>query len=359
MSKKLSVWSKSRLIVSSFLASTGQIILTPLFIDSFADQFHQPNPYFVMIFILSTEPIIYLPFAINKFKSFVKLPLKQHREIFNLSLITTLSYFMIMLSSSGLRTPVNLQSVLVQTNVPLTLFLSHFLLNKILTRRQIIGALMILFGISLTLIPNVIYLAYDQYDFHNILWSLVFITGMLFGSLSLVYTDLILERNQIDVVVINVWSGIYQFGLTVLFFPINLVPLIGTSNSFQEWSDQFMYASYRFSECSTPFYLGVALAVIIAVNSLIATTIIKYFSAGHLAMINSLSAPLSVSYWFLFPHQNQINFQTIVMNYIGCIIIIVSLFYINQRDYETLSDEGFPDADEKGLLQLDGVNGSV
>ncbi len=332
----------SCLYLASILAFAGQIIMTPIFIDSFKEEGGVANPYFVIILSALSQTVICVLCCPHKFLSLFKLSLGHHRLLFGLGFYWAISYVIVAIGSSGDRTPVDLQAIFSQTNIPFTFMLSYCLLQSRPNPRQRKMSLLIIFGALISLMPTFVDLHNESYAKTALLWCLIYLGGMLVNSMSLIYNEQIFSKPDYSfgIYELNCWANFYQLMVSLAMFWINFLPFIGTSDSFGHWQHDLATSVHCFFHCQTSGYKGGLFIIAVVVGSFVSTVIIKIKSANCLTLINSLAPPISITYWAFASNLSPFR---LVMNYLGALVIILAIVWGERPQSPTNSTRGLLD----------------
>jgi hypothetical protein len=316
----------SCLYLTSILSFAGQMVITPIFIDSFKEEGGMANPYFVIILSALSQTLLCVFCYPHKIPLLFKLPRGHHQLLFGLGFYWALSYVIVAIGSSGDRTPVDLQAIFSQTNIPFTFMLSYCLLRSRQGQRQQRMSILIVFGTLLTLIPTFVDLHNESYAKTALLWCLIYLGGMLINSMSLIYNEKVYANNEYSVSLyqLNCWANFYQLVISLSLFWVNFIPFVGTSSSFSNWRHDLAISTHCFFHCPTSGYKGIIFILAVTIGSVVSTIVIKVKSANCLTLINSLAPPISITYWAF---ASDLSPFRLVMNYVGAIVIILAILW--------------------------------
>lgn len=210
--------------------------------------------------------------------------------------------------------------VLVQQSaIPISMVISRYALNSVYTKAQYVGAVVVLLGIVVVLIPNFFGGSEPKVDASSsapgagvtpemeMIWLLVLVVSCVPMCLSSVYKEKALGETEIDVMYLNGWVAIFQFLIAIpLCVPTSWVQntpissimpsMIGGMkcwagvNSITEDNNPY---NQPLDDCSSaPLYVTVYLFFNVVYNFLI-VIILKLGSANILWMASTVIVPLS------------------------------------------------------------------
>eukprot|EP01114_Cavostelium_apophysatum_P006835 TRINITY_DN18338_c0_g1_i1.p1 TRINITY_DN18338_c0_g1~~TRINITY_DN18338_c0_g1_i1.p1 ORF type:complete len:212 (+),score=23.18 TRINITY_DN18338_c0_g1_i1:41-676(+) len=147
--------------VGSIIGGIGQQIILPIYLSTFG---HLVGAYWVLWFSSFSFTVIFgIAAVFQYFKGAVTGEMRRWKWIPYLMLIglfDSMNGFMTVYSSFLGRVPGALQSILLQASLPVTLIFSKAIVGKTYNGRQMIGASLVVVGITISLIPLFI-------DIHN------------------------------------------------------------------------------------------------------------------------------------------------------------------------------------------------
>ena len=197
--------------------------------------------------------------------------------------------------------------VLVQQSaIPISMAISKVFLQAHYTPSQYLGALVVLLGIAVVLIPNFQGGA-DSPSHSELLWIFVLVVSCVPMCLSSVYKEKALGEMEIDVIFLNGWVAVFQFLIALpLLYPSSLVINIPVSGilpnlyggalcwcGYDSITEANLSASQTVDNCSSaPLFVNLYLLFNIGFNLLI-VVILKHGSANILWMASTVIVPLS------------------------------------------------------------------
>lgn len=322
------------LTFGTIITNIANAVLAPLFIDSFINGNHKSNSYFTVIFSIIWQILVFI--IVSYFK---KIKVKTfnwdlHKSFIFLALFWTINLICILFSSSETKTPVDLQAILSQIGLPFTVLFSYYMKKEVLNKFEKIGIVIVLIGISMSLIPNFIQLGTHTFTIINLFWCCMFIIGVLFYGLSTVYMDIMFNKykNELNIYQLIIYTNTYQLIFTILLFWLNIIPYFGNNSSLNNFIEEFIYGfKCFFYECKYTGMYGTIWNIIANLNFLFTVLLIKYISGNYMALISSISSPLSISVWLVLGI--KFNLINIIMDYIGCLWIILGIviFILNNE----------------------------
>lgn len=325
------------LIIGTILLNISGFVINPLFVDSFGT--HKTNSYFVIAFSLITQTFIFIIFSYYKQIKIWTLEINSHKKFVIQSLMWTVNFTFILFACSKARTPIDLQPILSQLNIIFSILLSYFIKKEFLNKFEKIGVSIIILGIIITLLPNCVSLYDSNSDFTyiNFFWCIIFIIGIFLYSLSNIYTNTIFSENDnINIYQLIIWGNLYQSIFTGLLFWLNIVPYFGNNSSLYEFGTEFIYGlECFFYECKYTWIIGLLFSVIGCLGFYFSTSLVKNVSANFMILISSISSPLTITFWLLFPNLSNSSFPliNILMDYFGSIFIIIGIIvYIKNNE---------------------------
>jgi len=337
---------KYQIVITTVLMIIGQssqTILLPLFTDSFKKINSTINPYFVLLICSISYTLFFLVIQLVKQK--MKIEAQYHKWIILIALFSALDDTMLTYSSPPQRTPVDIQGILIQFTVPFTFFLSRIVTKEQLSGRKLFGAVIICIGIITSLIPIIYSLCIGNHKFeiNNIIWIGIFIISTVSSVFTNVLQDktLKLNNNRLKITQLLMWMSFYQLLYVVIFALFDLVPNFGNSDSFYdlliEISNGF---KCMFKQCPTTFLYG-SLFILMYILTFYSTgTLLKYVSANYNIIMSTFVAPITVTFWLIFPfNKKDITNLTIICDYISIVIICIGIyFFVTNKTYTLVAN---------------------
>lgn len=221
-----------KLIIYSLIgiiAYSTDIVVTPIYIDSFKKDNHKSNPYYVSVSSNLFFAIIFTVITLSQNKCNIKEfvgSFKMQKHLFINSIFYCIFNLLMLESSPENRTPVDLQAILNQSYVPFVFVCSWLMKKEKLNRFQLYGAIVVFIGILVSLIPIIKNLAINS-NMHNkyiLLWTFLFLLSMFVCGIANVGTDIILKKykGSIQIMQSLAWLHTYQFLIILSFFWINI-----------------------------------------------------------------------------------------------------------------------------------------
>jgi hypothetical protein len=196
----------------------------------------------------------------------------------------------------GIHTPGELQTLLNQTIIPLTMFVSAMFLSTKYKRYQITGALLIAIGTVVASLPFLL---------KPVASATVSVTGILLFSASIiptafsnVYKESNMKTSNLDVYVTTVYVSVWQELLGFCFLPLLTLNFMGGLKP-SELPAQLTEGFECFAEigpddeCSGAFWIFMGYVVINFGYNVLLLLITKHGSAVLLVITNALSLPVT------------------------------------------------------------------
>jgi hypothetical protein len=344
--------TQNLLITFNVLFGTAWIVSYPLFIDSFPSK---PNAYFVVIFNLIVQVIITGILNIRDTRELFFQSCDRHFEYMMIGFFWTLSFLTTSLTSSEGRTPVDVQSVLLMAIVPMTALFSKLnpeIKNNEAPSQNIISVLIFL-GILVSCIPTIISMGNNSYSKTEVISICIFYFGIIISAGSNVVTEVHLKKHNTKIIHFNFWVNLYQLIFSGLMFSVNFFPVIGTSSNRESWT-QDMRNSWSDFTSAKSVVLPVIISSIASVGAFMTDQLItKRLSANFNMYMLPIKITLAFTYWIIFPHGNKVDTFTIVMNYIGIIIIFAALHYFGNDTQSKKGVDKYVQIDNDSLEQIE------
>lgn len=235
------VWLKLRVVILAVLL----IIAQTLQVISFKKTGYSygPYPYMILIFVSATfVPLFGAAAWFISCRSGGFLPqmtscrFKAHFCI--IGLFNALNGILIIFSNPHVAGV--LQSILAQAVIPFTLILSIFWLRTRYVWYQYIGAITVVGGVAVSLVPtfeptsnkssSTSYFENGDSDTDAIIWSALFALGQIPQALCGIYQEKVFVNApfKVNVVYMLAWASLSQFLVLACFFPVNFVPWFGS-----------------------------------------------------------------------------------------------------------------------------------
>eukprot|EP00397_Hematodinium_sp_SG-2012_P028518 GEMP01030028.1.p1 GENE.GEMP01030028.1~~GEMP01030028.1.p1 ORF type:complete len:249 (+),score=33.07 GEMP01030028.1:173-919(+) len=142
--------------------------------------------------------------------------------------MATLDAFGTFLTSVGApRTPGQLQPLLNQTLIPITMLLSYIVLRKQFGCWKISGALLITGGAILSSLPQILHKVHDPTKSYSMSIMFYALSNVPMAC-SAVYKERSFSKTRLDVWYLTQWVSVYQFLVTFLLIPTMMLPIWGT-----------------------------------------------------------------------------------------------------------------------------------
>jgi len=223
--------------------------------------------------------------------------------------------------------------LLFQSAIPISMFISRFLLKTKYTIQHYIGAVIVAGGVILVLIPALIYNSSSGESAGILLvWCIVLVLSCAPMTLSSVYKEKALGETEIDVVYLNGWVAIYQFMIgIVLAIPsayassLTVTQLPGNvADGFKCYvGENSVTDGDHADDCAmAPIFVNLYLFFNVLYNILI-ILILKYGSSNLLWLAMTIMVP-AVNITFALPFVPGHQPMT-VFDIIGLIIIMTGL----------------------------------
>jgi hypothetical protein len=328
--------------VFNIISLAGQSVTLPLFVNSFDDGDHHANPYFVLLF--SSIAFMMFFFTLATYQHFkygkpLKASITMQAQFLKIGALNALNGILVVYASPPSRTPVDLQSILVQSILPYTFISSYFIKGEVPQKFQSIGASTVAFGIAISLIPVFMSLAnIGDFSFKNLIWCAVFLAGNLPAALCNVYQDSTLKTydGEIEIIQLLAWSSLYQLIVMVCAYWTGFVPGFGFSSSPSEFTSEMKYSiGCYFGECSGTWFIGLVFTIFYIITYITTGVLVKYRTANYTTLLNSISVSVAITFWILFPKLNDrtIGPIEITCDYVSAALVCFGIWiYTRQQD---------------------------
>jgi drug/metabolite transporter (DMT)-like permease len=300
----------------------GQLIALPLFVGSVAKE---GGGYFVLLSSSTAFALLFGCLAAYEIsrgaldaESRRYLWSGRHWKVALIGALNAANGFGIVMTSAANRTPPALQSLLIQGVVPFTLLFSHIFLGKRYSRAQAVGALLVVAGLLVALVPLFESLAGGgatvDVDSHNWYFPIIyFLAGIPAVLLTIMQESVFMDVPSMNVNVLLALNCAWQAATVGACFWLDVVPGFGTSSSLHEVRTQ-LYSGLLclFDPSATgddatcqyaaPLMLLFGLAYVASYS--LTGLLMKYASANYQAIVQAMGPPLSACFWFLCPRLN-------------------------------------------------------
>ena len=257
----------------------------------------------------------------------------------------------------------SLVTLLLQSAIPFSMVISRVALKTRYTVSQYIGAVIVVLGLVVVLLPSFIDPQSNGSGGNPILWSCILMLSCVPMAVSSVYKEMALDDVDIDVVYLNGWVALFQLLAAVpLLYPSALSQSIPAS---EVWDNVYhgllcaggvdtVTTGDQPDDCSTaPLYLSIYLVFNLAYNILI-IYLLKYGGSNILWLSITATVPL-VNVVFTIPGVPE-GQAAHWENWVGLFLIMGGL--ITYRFYDKLIKTYFPQwAKKKGAYKT--LNGDV
>jgi drug/metabolite transporter (DMT)-like permease len=150
----------------------------------------------------------------------------------------------------GVHTSGSLQALLSNAIIPFTMGLSRMWLGERFSRWQILGASVILAGVSLAMVPS--FFSSDDEDgssggSSSSLFIFLFFLNNLPSAVSSVYKDVAFNNVEMEVNYLQAWVALWQLVFGFLLIPLNTLSLLGPDRiPYSEMGSAFMNGLWCF-----------------------------------------------------------------------------------------------------------------
>lgn len=206
--------------IGLLLASTGNSVLFKKMTNKMYNY-----PYFLS----QLTTFVYLPiFGLIvlwelKFTNFITPEMREFpkRKYLTMGVFDALSGIFMLFG--GIHTSGSFQALLLNAVIPFTMFLSIVFLNTKYLRTQYAGALIIMAGVAVVLVPSVV--NGDNSD-NNALFNLIFLLAPLPQAFSSIYKESAFGDINLDVNLLQFWVAVFQFLIGLVLVPLNALPFL-------------------------------------------------------------------------------------------------------------------------------------
>eukprot|EP00949_MAST-11_sp_MAST-11-sp1_P002903 g2903.t1 len=261
----------------------------------------KPYPYFILIFVSSVfVPIFFLGvFALKRYAGGFRAETKSWRFLSKFWVIGALNAMngLLIIPSIPFVAGVT-QAVLAQSVIPVTLFFSVILLRTRFTAAQITGALIVMAGVLVEILPG---LSQGQLSSRPIA-ALVFAAGQIPQALGSIFQERAFSKSRVNVVHMMAWSALGQFATLVLALPVLFLPIEGLDAGsrpggivgyFHEAWSCVAGSQQAPPECTTAAgTMALSICCMLA-SSIFQTLLVKHSSAALTVLVLTMITPVS------------------------------------------------------------------
>lgn len=322
--------------IAMVMVAAVNSIIFPMLINSFRINEGYPNSYFVALMITTFNMLISMIMVAWDYKKDRTISIIgsfQDQKIFlKIGVYRALQIMLTSYASDPKRTPMDIQSILNGLCVPITLLLSRLILSTRMTRIQTIGSFIIVIGGILCTIPSwPIHGQTQNFGIMNLLWSLVFIGGLISYVMINIQCGIALKKddavNKIGLMQLMAWSRFYQLIICCSLFWINFTGKLASYNSFKDWSIDMQLATKLFFSPSKAFVYGILSISLAFFIGWLSAFIIKHRSVNFNIMVFGFVPSVSVTILIIFPSLNPVPITTfaIIMDYVSVFVIGIGM----------------------------------
>merc|ERR1711916_52709 len=223
----------------------------------------------------------------------------------------------------------SLQAVINQMTLPLTALLARFVLRQRFTKMEIAGAIIVLIGSAVPVIPPLFASQNASGGQDSIFWLVIFIISDLPSAIVNIQEEHIFIAYQADEVHYLFWTNLVTVGGYLACLPLDMVKGFGAGVPFKDLFHQQGLAFKCFlgitplpPNCEPDAWIPVtAFVVAFAIYFYLLCIVIKRESAAFQAMVNSLVTPMS-AVAFSFPWLMGKNTEPLTSLTIFAIVVI-------------------------------------
>jgi len=139
----------------------------------------------------------------------------------------------IFLLFGGVHTSGSTQALLGNAVIPVTMILSYFILKSRYKHLQYVGALIIMIGVFVVLLPTFISPATSNQDDEPI-FNIIFLMYVIPQGMSSVYKEVAFKDADIDVNYLQAWVALWQGIFVIFLIPLNTLKFLG--DNYMSWS---------------------------------------------------------------------------------------------------------------------------
>jgi drug/metabolite transporter (DMT)-like permease len=310
------------LTIGLAVAGCCQTVILPLWTTTLGKSFD--GSYFILLINSLLDIVFFGSFAVIVY--IILRPstprLSVHWKIFvPLGVSNGLSEILILYSSPTTRTPPLLQKFLL--NIPIVfsivstkMFISEKKEWKYAQISPIVAVIVLLLGTMILIFPqflNVIHgTSFFWKDEGGLVWACVMLLGLFFVAIYNVLQELFLIKRLresrmstqtskvYDLLMMLLWSGIFQMATISFFFWVNTIPKFGSFPSLQMFFDSLVYFLRCIATCPQNWTLGLLFNVSVVIANFTAAWLNEE-SANYTMIAATLPYPLALIFWFFFP----------------------------------------------------------
>lgn len=149
----------------------------------------------------------------------------------------------------GVYTSGNTQGLLFQTVVPITMIMAYFILGTRYRISQVFGALVIMIGVVVVILPKFLYPSTDPTESttpDKPIFNIIFLLSVLPMAFSTIYKEIAFNDIELDVNYLQYWVAVWQFLFGFLLIPLNTFSFLGPNQ--MTWSE-LPYAIWNGMKC--------------------------------------------------------------------------------------------------------------
>jgi len=297
----------------------------PLYLSTFGDN---GGPYFVLWFCSFCFTLLFGMISLFLYSrgaiTTEMRSLRWHPYLALVGLSDSWNGFLIVYSSPLSRTSGPLQSILGQTFIPFTLLFSRFLLGKVYTCRQLVGAFIVIAGAFIALAPMFKRVHDGTYSTNNEYWwwPLLFCLGQVPGSLMNIFGELQQQRfteltkQRMSVMYFQFVESFYQLCSMSIFFWLDILPNFGSSSNLAGFNENYKFGWKCFFGTDSAVLLSDrcksysggfgSLFVFFYMMSYIFSTLLTMYASANLVSVVAATGPvLALLFWYAFPSVND------------------------------------------------------
>lgn len=302
------------------LAGVGQTASLPLFISSFENN---GGPYFVVWFCSMFFTVLFaLLTSIDQFSKRISDATKHFAKtgqgmllLFLIGAFDAMNGIFIVYSSSPLRTPTAMQPVLLQLTIPITLVFSRWILKKVYTPKQMVGAFIVFLSLVVFLVPTFVAIKKGKgTHLQSGWWWPIFMTmGLLPGAAMNVLEEKVFEHcPSFNVNLLLFFESFFQWFTVTALFWTDIIKGFGTTSDLTAFGKQFREGFTCFANapgqehrCEYTAGLAIIFALSYTLTYIFGALVMKHASANYQGMLASVTNPLTIVFWLAFPGLNK------------------------------------------------------
>ena len=215
-----------------------------------------------------------------------------------MALLDSLEDFAVVIASN--HSTLAIQTLAPQAILPLTMVLSYFILKARYNLGQIFGALLILAGVVLAVLP--LFLEPDPNQQSNsTFFCVIIVLANLPGALSSIYKQTTLQDKDMDVFYLNTMITLFQIVINVMLAPVNAIPDVGGEPISQipgQFRDGVLCLFNQLSDvpptddCSQVLWRWIMFVFCVFISNTALLYICKLSGASFLYVASAVSLPL-------------------------------------------------------------------